>query len=253
MPAHVTKENVNSIFFDGFYKEMWRTAIPAGLTEHEVGFMLQYFNLQPGSKVLDLMCGYGRHTLGLARKAVQVTAVDNLSEYISDLQKIVDEENLPVNYRAADIMSFKAEESVDLAICMGNSLNFFDETDAKHIMSVVAEALKPGGNFLINSWSLAEIVMKDFREKNWSYIGDYKFLTDSRFLFNPTRIETESFIIDKDGHTEQKKGVDYIFSLAEMEKMLTGAGLFIKEVFSIPGKKKFVLGEPRAYIIAEKK
>ena len=34
--------------------------------------------------------------------------------------------------------------------------------------------------------------------------------------------------------------------------MLLAAGLKMQEVYSIPGRKKFSLGEPRAYIIAEK-
>jgi hypothetical protein len=37
-----------------------------------------------------------------------------------------------------------------------------------------------------------------------------------------------------------------------METMLKKAGLSLKEVYSIPGRKKFTLGEPRAYIIAVK-
>ena len=52
---------------------------------------------------------------------------------------------------------------------------------------------------------------------------------------------------------EEKEGVDYIFSIAEMETMLNKAGFNLKEIYSIPGRKKFTLGEPRAYIVAEKK
>jgi hypothetical protein len=33
-----------------------------------------------------------------------------------------------------------------------------------------------------------------------------KFLTDSKILFSPTRIETESIIISPDGKTEVKQG-----------------------------------------------
>jgi hypothetical protein len=51
---------------------------------------------------------------------------------------------------------------------------------------------------------------------------------------------------------EKKKAVDYIFSVAEMEAMLNKAGFILNEVYSIPGRKKFTLGEPRAYIVAEK-
>ena len=34
--------------------------------------------------------------------------------------------------------------------------------------------------------------------------------------------------------------------------MLSRSGLGVKEIWSIPGKKKFTLGEPRIYIVAEK-
>jgi hypothetical protein len=37
-----------------------------------------------------------------------------------------------------------------------------------------------------------------------------------------------------------------------MEIMLNQAGFIMKEIYSIPGRKKFTLGEPRAYIVAEK-
>lgn len=253
MPGSTTNQNVNNHFFEGQYKELWRLFIPEELTKREIDFILQYFNLQPGDKVLDIMCGYGRHSIGLARQGMQVTAVDNLEEYINEIKKKVELEKLPLQFIQSDILQYNPSEKFDLAICMGNSLNFFNEEDSIKLMSSVASGLKPGGHFLINTWSLAETVIKTFSEKEWSYNGEYKVLTDSNFLFDPTRIETEFTIIDKDGNTEIKEAVDYIFSYSEMQKMLKAAGFTLKEAFSIPGKKKFTIGEPRAYIIAERK
>jgi SAM-dependent methyltransferase len=253
MPAEVTVDNINSFFFDGYYKNLWRIVTPDALTDREVDFIYQYFGLQQGSNVLDIMCGYGRHALGLARKGVHLTAVDNLSDYMDELKAKVEAEKLPVNCITSDILNYHDEKTYDLAICMGNSLNFFDENDSLKIMNAVSDALNPGGKFLINTVSLAEIVIKQFVEKNWSWFGEYRMLTDSKYLFNPTRIETEAIIIDKNGNSETKKGIDYIFSFSEMQKMLERSGFVMNEVYSIPGKKKFTLGDPRAYIIAEKK
>jgi SAM-dependent methyltransferase len=253
MAVSQSADNVNSLFFDGHYKEAWRSIIPEELTRRELDFIIQYFNLPPGSKVLDLMCGYGRHAIGLARKRFDVTAVDNLSDYISDIQKTSEEENLPLKCIQSDILAYSPVDKYELAICMGNSINFFDEKDSVKLMTTVAESVNAGGHFLINTWSLAEIVIKNFEAKSWNYDGDYKMLTDSEYLFNPTRIETEYIMIDKNGQEEIKKAVDYIFSYSEMQRMLETAGFFVKEVFSIPGKKKFTMGEPRAYIVAEKK
>lgn len=245
--------NINDTFFDGEYKEIWRSIIPEELTVKEVDFMLSYFNLQPGSKVLDLMCGYGRHAIALARKGMLVTAVDNLGDYTNEIYEIAEKEQLTLKVVKADVTAYKNNDKADLVICMGNSINFFNADDVTKIFADISDSLKAGGHLLINSWSVAEIAFKNFKEKSWSNIGGLKFLSDSKFLFHPTRIETESIIISSNGDTETKTGIDYIFSINEMEAMLNQAGLVLKEVYSIPGKKKFTLGEPRAYLVAEKR
>jgi SAM-dependent methyltransferase len=245
--------NINDSYFDGQYKEIWRTIIPDELTVKEVDFMLPYFNLQPGSKVLDLMCGYGRHAVALARKGMFVTAIDNLGAYTSEISETAEKEQLPLKVVTGDVINYTIDDQFDLALCMGNSLNFFDAADTTKLLSNISAHLKKGGHLLINSWSIAEIAIKNFKDKGWSNIGELKFLTDSVFLFQPTRLETTSIIISPDGRTEVKTAVDHIFSLNEMESMLQEAGLAMKEVYSIPGRKKFTIGEPRAYIVAGKK
>jgi 2-polyprenyl-3-methyl-5-hydroxy-6-metoxy-1,4-benzoquinol methylase len=244
--------NINDTYFDGYYKEIWKTIIPDELTIKEVDFMVPYFNLQKDSKVLDLMCGFGRHAIALAQKGIKVTAIDNLGDYVQEIQTAAETDNLPLKIIKTDVLIYCGTEQMDLVICMGNSLNFFNAADTLTIFKNVAAQLKPGGHLLINSWTIAEIAFKNFKEKSWSEINGLKFLTDSKLLFHPTRIETESITIASDGNTESKQGIDYIFSINEMEVMLKEAGLTLIEIYSIPGRKKFSLGEPRAYLVAEK-
>jgi hypothetical protein len=99
---------------------------------------------------------------------------------------------------------------------------------------------------------IAEIAVKHFRERDWQYINDFKYLWDYKFLFHPNRIESEQTIISKDGSIEVLKGVDYIFSLNELEMMFQEAGLTTKSLYSTPRKRKFVLGDGRIYLVAEK-
>ncbi len=245
--------NINDTYFDGYYKEIWKTIIPDELTIKEVDFMVPYFNMKEGSKVLDLMCGYGRHAIALAKKGIEVTAVDNLDAYIEEIKQAAEKDKLPLQVIKSDILLYTGEGMNDLAICMGNSLNFFDAADTTALLKNVAARLKPNGHLLINTWSVAEIVFKNFVANSWSKVGDLKFLTSSKVVFHPTRIEIETTIIPPEGKAETRQAIDYIFSINEMEAMLKEAGLILKEVYSIPGKKKFTLGEPRAYLVAEKR
>lgn len=245
-------ENVNNSYFDGYYKDIWRSIVPAELTVKETDFMMSYFNLKPGNRVLDIMCGYGRHAIALARKGVLTTAVDNLDEYVNEVKIIAEKDNLPVTAIKADILKYEADGVFDLGLCMGNSLCFFGRKDTITILKMIANHLKPGGHFFINTWMLAEIAFNGFKEKSSADVGALKFIIESKYLLQPSRIETDHLILAPDGKTETKKAVDYIYSIAETEQLLNEAGFAMKEVYSIPGRKKFTLGEPRAYIVAEK-
>jgi SAM-dependent methyltransferase len=244
-------ENVNNSYFDGYYKDIWKSIIPSELTVKETEFIIEYFNLAPGKKVLDLMCGYGRHSIALAKEGIEVTAVDNLSDYITEIKETAVENQLPIDAINSDVMQFTTEAKFDLVICMGNSFNFFSPEDSEKLLAKIYSFLNEKGQLLIHTWSIAEIAIPQFKEKSWADINGLKYLTSSKYLFSPTRIETETIIIGPKG-TETKTAVDYIFSISEITSLLKRNRYTLKEIYSIPGKKSFKLGDPRAYITITK-
>lgn len=253
MPEHVRPANINSSFFDGYYKNIWRNIFPEKTTIAEADWIVNEGQLNDTSLVLDLMCGYGRHSIELARRGMHVTAVDNLPDYINEIKEKVTADNLSVDAICADVMQVQLIQKFDAVICMGNSLQFFNQHDLLQLLSNISDHLKPGGKFFINTWSIAEIAFKNFKENSWSKIGDLLMLNSCKILFHPTRMEANTIMIDKEGNREEKDGIDYIYSINELEAILNEAGLQLKYMYSIPGKKLFTVGEPRAYIVAEKK
>ena len=253
MPSSTKTENINNSFFDGYYKDIWKQVFPEKTTLAEVDFIINEAGLGEGSRVLDLMCGYGRHALELAKRRIQVTAVDNLTDYINELKEKAAVENHCIECIQADILEIDLHKEYDAVICMGNSFQFFNQDDASQLLLNIAAHIRKNGKFFINTWSIAEIVFKNFKDKSWLKINDLLFLSESKVLFKPTRVETDCIFITLNGEREEKKSVDYIFSIAELEIMLINTGFILKEIYSIPGKKKFTVGEPRAYIVAERR
>jgi SAM-dependent methyltransferase len=252
MPGQIRSENVNNSFFDGHYKDIWRQIFPEKTTLAEVDWIINEGGLNTGNHVLDIMCGYGRHSLELARRGMNVTAIDNLRDYIDEINEKAATEKLQVDAVCHDVLGLQIDKQYDAAICMGNSLQFFNEEDSIKLLSNISSHLKPGGKFFINMWSIAEIAFKNFKENSWSRIGDLLLLSECKFLYHPTRMEINSIMITNEGDREEKKGIDYIYSINELEVMLNKTGFQLKEIYSIPGKKIFTVGEPRAYVVAEK-
>lgn len=248
----MSSSNINDSFFAGSYKEAWRRIIPNALTEAEIDFIQDVSSLKMDGTVLDLMCGYGRHALKLAERGMSVTAVDNLPEYIDEIKEKSQQLSLPVEAICASAINVKLEKEYDLAICMGNSFAFFNKQDAIKILKNISHHLKPNGILIINSWMIAEIAIRHFKERDWHYAGDYKCMLEYKYCFHPSRIESEQTIISPDGTVEIIQGVDYIFTLDELELMFNEAGLKTKALYGTPRKKKFTLGDGHIYIVAEK-
>jgi cyclopropane fatty-acyl-phospholipid synthase-like methyltransferase len=244
--------NINDVFFSGSYKEVWRRLIPSGLSEAECDFIEDVAQLKQGDPILDIMCGYGRHALELARRGYAVTAVDNAADYIDEIKATSAAEMLPVEAFVEGALTVPLQKNYKAAICMGNSFAFFDRKDAISLLKKISSHLMEDGILLINSWMIAEIAIKHFREKEWIEVDGYKYLLDYKFHFQPSRIESEHTLLTTQGLVEVINGVDYVYTLAEMEAMFAEAGLCTKALFSTPRKRPFKMGDNKIYIVVQK-
>lgn len=246
--------NPNHAYFDGFYQQIWQSLIPEKLTENEIGHLLETYQLGPSTKVLDLMCGYGRHTLALARAGLSVTAIDNLPTYIDQIKETAQHSSLPIRTICQNLLDWSPDEQYDWALCMGNSLNFFSPLELPVLFQKISDALVDGGYCWINSWSLTEIALRSPMdgETQSTPIGSFRHTNTFHLRTDPLRIEIQSRIEDENGNTEEKLAIDFLYSLAELKNLVEAAGLQLLKTESIPGKKLFELGDPRAYILIQK-
>ena len=104
----------------------------------------------------------------------------------------------------------------------------------------------------IAGFSASCLAIRHFKQREWTQLDDYKYLLDYAFYFRPNRIESEHTIITPAGSVEVIKGVDYIYSINELEEMFLEAGLTLTEIYATPKKRKFKMGDNVSYLVMKK-
>lgn len=240
-------------YFEGLPQKAWKLNQDEEYTEYEVDFLRDTLDLKEGSRVLDVMAGYGRHALPLADLGITMTCIDLSKEYCDELQKVSKQESLLINVICDDILATSFEEkSFDAAYCIGNSFSFFPREDMQKFLQKIADLLVTGGQFAIHTENLAESIFPNFQVRNWMPVaGDITYLAQNEYHSEEGFIEAEQTFIsgtEKVTHTVRQ----HIYTLSELNFMFQSAGLKVIGAFGNLEADPFMLGDEQLYLIARK-
>src|SRR5438270_8844142 len=121
-----SQQNWYKTFFDGLALEVWNKVMTPEYTNSEIQFIKELIKDATVNNILDVPCGNGRHSIALAKEGFSVTSIDIAEEYVSSLKNVIDKEQLTVTVIQADILEYELTGRFDLAICLGNSFNYFN-------------------------------------------------------------------------------------------------------------------------------
>ena len=123
----------------------------------EVDFLLEELNLPPGSAILDMGCGTGRHSIELARRGYRVTGVDLSAGMLAEAQKAAQAAGVQVEWVQSDARAYNTEPRFDAAICLCEGafglVGTGEDPDAHDpaILQRIFAALKPGALFIMTA------------------------------------------------------------------------------------------------------
>lgn len=139
-----------------WYRKIWTLEIQDQSwvedTARQVDFLAETLHLRGGEKILDLACGFGRHSLELARRGFDVTGVDITPAYIAYAAEQAERERLNARFLCCDIREVQFTEEFDAVISMADGAIGYLENDAENlkIFQVIARALKKGGRHFMD-------------------------------------------------------------------------------------------------------
>jgi cyclopropane fatty-acyl-phospholipid synthase-like methyltransferase len=245
------KDNWYEDFFQGINCELWEKAVSPEWTKQEVNFLMEELNIGPGQPLLDIPCGFGRHSIEFAKRGIFVTGVDISKTFTSRLTQKVRDEKLSVKPVLADVLKMNLQQKFSGAVCMGNSFGYFSFDKMELFVKKISDCLDIGARFIINSGMIAESILPNFAKNKSFTIEDIKMDIINTYCIDDSFMISD-ILYTKGDKTEKHAFKHYVFTLSEVKRLLKKYGLEVIATYNSPVKTKFQLGDQQIYIVAEK-
>ncbi len=239
-------------FFTELPNAFWRAAVPPESTSAEVDFIVRVTGLSPGSRVLDVPCGSGRHTLELARRGCHVTGLDVSAEAIDYARRASADEQLTVDLRLGDMRALPTDVQADVALCAGNSFGYLEHTGTRKLLADLAGLIVPGGALILDYGFVAESLLPHLTlEEPPMWFGGVEASSVNEYDTANSRLLT-AFTFRRGAEEHRGTSVQHVYTAAEVTRLVTEAGFTEVELYGDIDGTPFQLGSRRLLLAARR-
>ena len=196
-------------------------------------------NFPAVERVLDIPSGIGRTAIPLARHGHKVLGINFSKPFITHAKKRSDNLNIEnVDFCAGNIFGsenrirdFNPQLIINWWMIIGyygkkNDIKFF-----KHLRTIT----EPGTLFILETWHRENIISSPVT-RFWNDLGEFLVLVKQNVDPFSKYVNAEHTYYNKKGNKLQLSGKFksriMLYDVAELKRMLTSCGWFVKEVFN---------------------
>jgi 2-polyprenyl-3-methyl-5-hydroxy-6-metoxy-1,4-benzoquinol methylase len=119
----------------------------------ECDFIEREINYDKTSRILDIGCGTGRHSIELAKRGYRVTGIDLSESQLKRAKEKVSQQNLSINFEKLDARKLTFLNEFDLVIMLCEGAFSLMETDDMNfqILCNASNALKSKGKLIFTT------------------------------------------------------------------------------------------------------
>ena len=240
-------------FFDDDYLTIYKPMFSDEMTEREVNFIEKALVLPDGASVLDLACGFGRHTNGMARRGYRMTGVDFNQNYLDIAAAVSKQDDLPVSWKQGDMRELPFDEEFDAIYSYFTSFGYFSDEENEKVIEGVARSLKSGGRFLLDVMN-REWILTHESHRIWNQREDGSLLVEDVSLdLQSSRVKSKQIHIAPDGGPRLEKEFDLrAYTCAELQAMLRRHGLTTRHVWGGADEREYSTDSRRLILLAAK-
>lgn len=214
----------------------------------QVEAILPLLQVKPGSRILDLCCGTGRHAVELAAKGYEVTGLDLSDVLLSYARR--HSRCLPVTYVKGDMRALPfPDESFDAVLNWFTSFGYFaEDRENEKVLSEIARVLAPGGKFFIDflnrAYTVKHLIPVSEREEGDIRIREERFV-DGDYVKKKITVAEGS---TNRTYFERVK----MYSKDELQAMIERSGLKVDRILGGYDKMDYTEEAPRMLFLGRK-
>lgn len=224
-------------------------------TKTEAEFVVDVLGLSSESKLLDLCCGFGRHTYEISKLAnCQIVGVDLSDDYLTIAREKYSAPN--IKYVNGDMRDIQLEDKFNVVTNLFTSFEFFDsDVENEKVIQQANKVLKEGGLFLLDIENRFNFVLNDVLKKEceWKQLDDNKLCLIHNEYDVVNEREIFSAKIIEDGKAEISVGYNIrLYSLPELTSMFKRNGFELVDCWGDFDKRDYSIYSRRLITLAQK-
>jgi SAM-dependent methyltransferase len=244
----LTKDWYKEWFGSKFYLKLYKHRDEAE-AKNVIDLIQRNVLLRTDSKVLDVCCGAGRHSIELARRGYEVTGFDLSRFLISEAKNNLiksKERSLNVKFLIRDMRNFIFDWKFDISVNLFSSFGYFesDEENFK-VFKNVSNTIRKGGYFVF------DYLNEGYLRAN--LIAESKDMLDRKIVCQKRRIDGDFIVKDIMIGKYKFQEILKLYSFKKIEEVLKNYRFIVKNVFGdYLGNRYYLKKSKRLIIFAQK-
>ena len=226
--------------------------------EESIDWLVERILTEKDQNILDLGCGPGFYSKGLAEKGYSVTGIDLSKRSIEYAKAQIENEELDVEYKVQNFLELDYEQNYDAIIMMYCELGALTNQERDKILEIVNRALKPGGLFVFDVFTANKREEHEL-DKTWDAVqqgfwaeSPYLSLTETFFYPEADTYLNQTIVVNENDETSLYRIYEHYYNKETITKVLDNFGFINHSFYSDLAGKKYSSNSRTLAVVTEK-
>lgn len=184
---------------------------------------------EPGTQILDCPCGFGRHSIALARAGYRVVGADRSQALLDEARRRagdVELELVQADYRELPL----PDDRFDAVLNLFTSIGYTGKEGDTQGLREFRRVLKPGGRLVVETMQRDRLA-RIFQPRSWERLPDGYLLEERSFDLVESIIRTTITYLPDDGEPREYPYSLRLYTASELVEMAREAGFESVELY----------------------